>query len=70
MLCCLLVELLVVFWWCCWAVFFGEVLYCSVVFLGWVLVRWGVVVLWCCWVFGWLFKLMLRGSLARVQETV
>ena len=49
---------------------FGAVLSCTVVFLGWVVVRWGVVVLWCCWVLGWLCKLVLEDSLARVQETV
>ncbi len=40
---------------------FGEELYCGVVFLGWVVVPWGVIVLWCCWVLGWLFKLVLGG---------
>ena len=35
---------LVFVWWRCWLCLFGEVLYCSVVFLGWVVVRCGVVV--------------------------
>ena len=58
------------FWWCCWVLFFGEVLCCSLVFLRWVVMRWGVVVLWCCLVLGWLFKLVLGGSLALVQCNV